>query len=135
MSLSKLYFSSQSLASLLASSSRLRCLHINAAAQSSASPNGTPTPTPTAIGLLDEDDGLWHVDRVERVAAVDVVAEETVAVAVWLPVDEVEADGRLDITLPTSTWNGSELPRVLLMHSLVDELPGPQQKDESFWKG
>ena len=70
MSLSPLYLSCQSLASLLASSSRHRCLHIKAAAPSNASPNGTPTPTPTAIGSLDEDGGLGHVARFEKVAAV-----------------------------------------------------------------
>lgn len=66
---------------------------------------------------------------------VDVRADEAVAVAVCLTVDEAEADGRLDRTLPASTGNGFELPRVLLMHALVDELPGPQQKDESCWNG
>ena len=101
MSRSTLYFSSQSLAALLASSSRLRCLHIKAAAPSNASPNGTPTPTPTTIGSLDDDGELGHVVTFEEVAAVvegaavdvtviparspatvDGGAEETVAVAV-----------------------------------------------------
>ena len=101
MSRSTLYFSSQSLAALLAFSSRLRCLHIKAAAPSNASPNGAPTPTPTAIGSLVEDGELGHVVRFEEVAAVvkgpavdvtvikarslatvDVGADETVAVAV-----------------------------------------------------
>ena len=101
MSLSTLYFSCHSAASLLASSSRLRCLHIKAAAPSNASPNGAPTPTPTAIGSLDEDGGLGHIVRFEEVAAVvegaavdvtviearllatvDVDVEENVAVAV-----------------------------------------------------
>ena len=105
MSRNTLYFSCQSLASFLASSSRRRCLHIKAAAPSNASPKGAPTPIPTAIGSLDDDDGgLEHVVRFEAVrvvvdgVVVDVVvrviearflvkvdvggADETVAVAV-----------------------------------------------------
>lgn len=70
MFLSKLYFSCQSLASSLASSSRLRCLHIKAAAPINASPNGAPTPTPTATGSLDEHDELGHAVRFEEEAAV-----------------------------------------------------------------
>ena len=101
VSLSSLYFCCQSCAASLASSSRLRCLHIKAAAPSNASPNGTPTPTPTATGSLDEDDELGHVVRFGELtvvvegaavdvtvikdgspATVDVGADETVAVAV-----------------------------------------------------
>ena len=70
MSLSTLYFSCESFASLLASISRLRCLHIKAAAPSNASPNVTPTPTPTATGSLDEHDELGHAVRFEEEAAV-----------------------------------------------------------------
>ena len=87
MSLSALYSLSQSLAALLASSSRIRCRHIKATAPSSASPNGTPTPTPTAIGSLDEYDGLGHVVRFEEVAvvakgaAIDVTVTETRSLA------------------------------------------------------
>ena len=71
---------------------------------------------------MDEDDELGHVVRFGELtvvvegaavdvtvikdgspATVDVGADETVAVAVSLPFDEVEADGRFDITLPAST--------------------------------
>lgn len=60
---------------------------------------------------------------------------ETVTVDVSLILGEVEPDVRLNITLPAGTANGAELPSVLLMQLLEDELPGPQQKDVSSWNG
>lgn len=64
-----------------------------------------------------------------------VAVNETVTVAVSLSLAEVEPDVRLNITLPASTANGVAFPSALLTHRLVDELPGPQQKDLSSWKG
>lgn len=58
--------------------------------------------------------------------AVTVTVTETVS----LVLGEVEPDVRLNITLPAWTGNGAELPRVLLTHSFVTELPNPQQKVE-----
>lgn len=54
------------------------------------------------------------------------VVTVTVAMSVWL--GEVEPDVLLNMTRPAGTWNGVWLPCVLSIHSLVDELPGPQQK-------
>ena len=85
MSLSTLYFSCQSLASLFASISRLRCLHIKEAAPSNASPNGTPTPTPTATGSLDEHVELAHAVRFEEeVAVVKGAAVDVTVIKAWL---------------------------------------------------
>ena len=72
------------------------------------------------------------MESVRLVAVVDGAAvDESVTVVVSLLLGEMEPDVRLKITLPACTLNGAELPPVLLMHVLVDELPGPQQKDES----
>lgn len=76
------------------------------------------------------------VGSVGEVAVVDGAAvDETVTVAVSLLFGEMEPDVRLNITLPARTKNGAVLPCVLLMHALDDELPGPQQKEESCWNG
>lgn len=64
-----------------------------------------------------------------------VAINETVTVAASLLLAEVEPDVRLNITLPASTANGDAFPSVLSTQKLVDELPGPQQKDLSSWKG
>ena len=61
--------------------------------------------------------------------------DDIVTVIVSLLLGEVEPDVRLNITLPAGTGNGAVLPRVLKSHALVDELPGPQQKDPPFWNG
>ena len=58
--------------------------------------------------------------------------DETVTVAISVLLGEMEPDVRLNITRPAGTGNGSVVPPVLLMHALVDELPGPQQKDVAF---
>lgn len=67
--------------------------------------------------------------REAAVGDVDVGDTETVVVSLLL--GEMEPDVRLKITFPACTGNGAVLPSVLLMHALVDELPAPQQKDES----
>lgn len=123
--------------SFLARSSRLVCLQSKPKAQSNASPSGTPTPSPTAADLFDEDGELRHVvESVEGSVAVDGAAGDViVTVAASLLLDEVEPDVRLNMTLPAGTAKGSVLPSVLLTHELVDELPGPQQKDLSSWNG
>ena len=73
---------------------------------------------------------------VGRVAVVDGAAVDvTVTVAVSLLLGEMEPDVRLLIMLPACTWNGAVLPCVLSLHALVDELPGPQQKNLSPWNG
>lgn len=100
---------------------------------------------PTALDLLDEDGQLRHIvgsvgefavvdgGTVDETVAVDM--DETVTAAVSLLLGEMDPDVRLNITLPACTWNGAVLPRVLLMHALDDELPGPQQKEKSSWNG
>ena len=141
--------------SLLAPSSRVLCLHIRPKTLSNASPDDAPTPTPTAIVLLDEDGDSWQAAGFDEVAAivdgaaVDVpvtvimllrgkavpdVVTVTVTVTMSVLLGEVEPDVRLNITLPASTKNGAKLPRVLLIHSLLDELPGPQQNNLSRGK-
>lgn len=65
--------------------------------------------------------------------AVTVTVTETETVSLVL--GEVEPDARLNITLPAWTGNGVELPRVLLKHSFVTELPSPQQKVEPSSNG
>ena len=112
-----------------------------------------PTPAPTAIEGFEEDDESVHiggsldefgsvggvaVDETVTVAVeetVNVAVEESLMVVVSLLLGEVEPDVRLNITFPAWTGNGAVLPRVLAIHALVDELPGPQQKAVSSWKG
>ena len=72
---------------------------------------------------------------VGEVAVEDVAVGDTETVVVSLLLGEMEPDVRLKITFPACTGNGAVLPSVLRMHVLVDELPAPQQKDESSWNG
>ena len=51
-------------------------------------------------------------------------------VVMSLLLGQVEPDVRLKITLPASTGNGAVLPRVLVVHALVDVLNDPQQKEK-----
>lgn len=68
---------------------------------------------------------------VREAAVGEVAVGDTETVVVSLLLGEMEPDVRLKITFPACTGNGAVLPSVLLMHALVDELPAPQQKDES----
>lgn len=58
-----------------------------------------------------------------------------VTVTVSLILGEVEPEVRLYIINPASMGNGAGLPLVLWIQSLVDKLPGPQQKDLPSGKG
>lgn len=104
---------------------------------------------------MDEDGESWHdaVGFDKAAAIVDGGAVEvtvivtmllrdkavpdvvTVTVTMSLLFGEVEPEVRLNMIIPAATWNGVWLPRVAWEQVLVDELPGPQQKDESFWNG
>ena len=76
------------------------------------------------------------VVTVDKAAVDDIVTvDDTVTVDVSLLLGEVEPDVRLNMTLPACTGNGAKLPCVLLVHVPDEELPGPQQKDESPWNG
>ncbi len=68
---------------------------------------------------------------VKEAAVGEVAVGDTETVVVSLLLGEMEPDVRLNITFPACTGNGAVLPSVLLMQALVDELPAPQQKDES----
>ena len=90
------------------------------------------------IDLVDEDSvESWDVEGLEMVVTVvdGVVADVTVVVVISLLGAEVEPDVRLRITLPALMGNGAVLPRVLDIHPLLDELPGPQQNVEPSWTG
>ena len=118
-------------------------------APSNATPQGTPTPIPTAESLLDEHGVLWHsglsegcVFIVDEAATDDCVTDsvdetvfEIVMVDVSVLLGEVEPDVRSNMTLPAGNGNGSTLPRVLCMHVLDVELPGPQQKVDCSGNG
>ncbi len=67
--------------------------------------------------------------------SVTVVVDKFMTIDVSLLLGEVEPDVRLNMTLPACTGNGEKLPRVWLKHVPDEELPGPQQKDESDRNG
>ena len=67
---------------------------------------------------------------------VTVDMEESATVVVLASLGEVEPDVRLNMTFPARIGIGSVLPRVAIVHALVDKLPGPlQQKDEPVGNG
>ena len=100
-------------------------------------------PVATLTESFDEDDGeslhsASPADDAVVFVVVDgaiVIVDETVMVDVSLVLGEEEPEVRLKMTLPAGTANGAALPSVLATHALEDELPGPQQKEVSSWKG
>lgn len=91
---------------------------------SSASPKDPPTPAPIPASRLDDDaDAGAGVVAAGLEVAVAVVVTE----AVFVLVDNVQADVRLNITGPSSIENGDLLPFVLLIQVLFDESAWPQQ--------
>ena len=61
-----------------------------------------------------------------------VAVDKSVSVAISLLLGSMEPDVRLNMTLPACTGKGCVLPSVPLMHVLVDESPGPQQKSPTI---
>ena len=137
---SSLYFSFHVRASVLAPSSRVRCLHRSPNVPRKASPSGTPTPSPTLVDFSEEGGELAYTGGFEGLVVIvsgavvdETVAEirvddETVTVITSTLLGEVEPVVRLNITLPDVTRNGAVLPRVEMLHWLDDESISPQQK-------
>ena len=77
--------------------------------------------TKTVVDVVTLAVSMSHLPNKAEAGVVTV----TVTVTVSLMLGEVEPEVRLNMTFPAWTGNGTKLPRVLFIHSWVDELPSP----------